>query len=167
MVLISYLVVLSAVLNVRLSSAVLSGALLDIPLTSLISIGCSECVNSGLTGSVRKTPCSGAYIFYGVQSCSAEVFDVGAYAPAVEVNEQTLFNAPFIFGGTDWQLRSCRPDVSNMTDLSQLDRKSVDTNESRRLRPHQDEGAWKDVVNDEVYRFRKFVYTCPTGRFGF
>lgn len=157
---ISYLVVFLAVLNVRSSSAGLSGVHFDVPLRSLTSIGCSECVNSGLTGSLRKPSCSGAYIFYGVQSCSVDVFDLGAYTPAVEIDEQSLFTAPFIFGGADLHLHSCHSNVSNTTDLSELDSRSRDSN--------QDGGSSKEVVNNGVYKlFRNFVYTCPTGRFCF
>jgi hypothetical protein len=76
---ISFLVLLSAVLN-RIFSFAKSDVHFDIPFESLLSIGCSECEDSGLTASGNLTSCSGPFFSFGVKSIGSDVFDIGAYA---------------------------------------------------------------------------------------
>lgn len=160
------LALLSAVFNRILSFANLSDVHFDIPLKRLLSIGCSECEDSGLTASGNLTSCSGPYFFFGAKSCSSEIFDIGSYALEEEVNKETLFDAPFIFEGTVLPLHS---DLSSKSDLAQRDRSSdnvvgdTDNHASQGMLPHFDEGASKEDLNNDVSQFRNFIYTCPTG----
>jgi hypothetical protein len=160
---ISFLVLLSAVIN-RILSFATSDVHFDIPFENLSSIGCSECEDSGLTASENLASCSGPFFFFGVKSTRSDVFDIGAYALEEDVNKETLFDAPFIFEGTDWPSYR-RHSAGQLNRSPDVVVGNTDNHERQGVLPHLDEGASEEDLDNDVSKFRNFIYTCPTGIF--
>ena len=88
------------------SSAYESGIQYNVPYADLVAVGCSECYKAILTSTTKSshiTSCSGPYLFVGIQSLDNVTFEVGAYAPAVEVQQHTTLNNPHYSHGLYWQ----------------------------------------------------------------
>jgi hypothetical protein len=88
------------------SSAYESGIQYSVPYVDLVAVGCSECYKAILTSNTKSshiTSCSGPYLFVGIQSLDNVTFEVGAYAPAVEVQQHTTLNNPHYSNGLYWQ----------------------------------------------------------------
>jgi hypothetical protein len=156
-----------------LSATALSDLHYNVPLTSLSSVGCSECQDSSSTASKDLAPCSGPYLLFGLKSSAAYVFDIAVCKETTGVNLHTRFDSPFECDGTFWHYNGGNQGMSSVTTLT----RSCDTSgigeaaiSNRGGRDgHLDDGketSTKVVLSIDINNdYRKFTFTCPTGIF--
>ena len=90
------LLLLSFLLDWKRGIAAYRGIQQNVPLSELLSIGCSICHDSGserTTSSEDIMSCRGPNIFVGLRSPTTSLMEIGAYAPAAVVREKTPPNS--------------------------------------------------------------------------
>ena len=164
--LIGVLVLISA-----LSEAAISGLRYNVPLINLSSIGCSECKDSSSTASKDLASCSGPYLFFGLKSSLADVFDIAAYKEALGANALNLFDSPFEYDGNIWHYTGCNQGMSGVATLTQLDDTSGPSKAAIRNRggavDYLDDGKLASsniALSTDVNKvYIEFTFTCPKG----
>jgi hypothetical protein len=157
----------------RVGTTALSDIHYNVPLMSLLSVGCSECQDSSSPASKDIAYCSGPYLIFGLKSSAVDAFDIAAYKETVGVNTHTLFDAPFEYDGTFWRYNGGNQAISGAAILTRSDETSgmgqaAVSHRGGRV-GHLDDGKVAsiklvlsyDVKND----YRKFTFTCPRGIF--
>jgi hypothetical protein len=151
----------------------------DVLLSTILSIGCSECYNTSVGKSVSTssddiTSCLGPYLFVGAKLVESAIFAVGVHAPATEVHKLTLLNSPHEHNGVYWFFtRGHSFGMSDVADMNQSlsDLDIISTN-GMLWRIDQSSNVENNAslrsshINHPIASdMRKLIYSCPTGLF--
>jgi hypothetical protein len=164
--LIGVLVLISA-----LRTTAISGLRYNVPLINLSSIGCSECKDSSSSAPKDLASCSGPYLFFGLKSSMADVFDIATYKEALGVNTLTLFDSPFEYKGNIWHYTGGNQGMTGVATLTQLDDTSGPSKAAIRNRggtvDYLDDGKLASsniALSTDVSKvYIEFTFTCPKG----